>query len=423
MATEIWKGNICYSLSRTQLRTVEGGYLVWEDGLSAGVFETLPERYASLPVTDWGDKLIVPGLCDLHIHAPQYPHRALGLDMELIDWLNTRAFPEEEKYENPEYARRAYHVFAGCLKRGATTRACVFASRHVEATKILMEELEQAGIYAYVGKVNMDRNSTPRLQEASAGQSLANTRAWLEETLGSYRRVKPILTPRFIPSCTDELLYGLAALQREYKLPMQSHLSENRGEIAWVKELCPTSRFYGDAYDSYGLFGSEGPAIMAHCVSSEEEERRLMKQRGVFIAHCPASNTNLSSGIAPMRIYFEVEQNMGLGSDIAASHTDSIFRAMTDAIQMSKLYWRYVDDTKKPLTAAEAFWLGTCGGGAFFGRVGSFEPGYEQDALIIDDSGIDIVDPLSLQDRLERVMYLSDDRHLVAKYSGGERVF
>lgn len=423
MAMEIWKGNICYSLTPAQLRTVEGGYLVWEDGRSAGVFEVLPEKYAALPVTDWGDKLIIPGLSDLHIHAPQYPHRALGLDMELIDWLNTRAFPEEEKYESEEYARRAYRVFADCMKKSATTRACIFASRHVEATRILMDELEKAGICAYVGKVNMDRNSTPRLQEASAEVSLAETRRWLDETAGRYRKVKPILTPRFIPSCTDELLYGLAELQKEYGLTLQSHLSENRGEIAWVKELCPSSRFYGDAYDIYGLFGTNGPTIMAHCVSSAEEERRLMKERGVFIAHCPASNTNLSSGIAPMRTYFEEGQCMGLGSDIGAGHSNSIFRAMADAIQMSKLYWRYVDETKKPLTAAEAFWLGTCGGGAFFDKVGSFEPGYEQDALIIDDSSIPVVDPLSLQDRLERVMYLSDERHLVAKYSGGERVF
>lgn len=135
----------------------------------------------------------------------------------------------------------------------------------------------------------MDRNGSLALQEASAVVSAKDTVRWLEETTGKYENVKPILTPRFTPSCSDELMTRLAEIQRTYRLPVQSHLSENQ-EIAWVKELCQGTSFYGEAYDQFGLFGGEQcPTIMAHCVYSSDAELSLMKERGVFIAHCPQS--------------------------------------------------------------------------------------------------------------------------------------
>lgn len=154
-----------------------------------------------------------------------------------------------------------------------------------------------------------------------------------------------------------------------------------------MKELCPDARNYGDAYHRFGLFGGqECPTIMAHCVYSEGEELELLKEQQVFVAHCPASNTNLSSGIAPVRRFLTEGVPVGLGSDVAGGTHTSIFRAMADAIQVSKLRWRLVDADLAPLTAAEAFYLGTAGGGAFFGKVGSFLPDYEFDAVILDDS-------------------------------------
>lgn len=195
-----------------------------------------------------------------------------------------------------------------------------------------MDRMEQTGMISFVGKVNMDREAPDNLRESSAEASAQETLRWLYEIAGKYRRTKPILTPRFIPSCTPELLAKLQIIQQEYKLPVQSHLSENTGEIAFVHELCPDTRFYGDAYDAYGLFGRQHPkehtypAIMAHCVHSTEEEIKLLRDNGVFVAHCPASNTNLSSGIAPIRRYLENHMHVGLGSDIAGGHTESILR-------------------------------------------------------------------------------------------------
>lgn len=418
------KGDLCYSVDPNTLRSVPNGYLLCVDGRCAGVFDTIPESYASLPLLDYTGHLILPGLTDLHVHAPQYTYRGLGMDLELLDWLNTYTFPEEARFRDLSYAKQAYSRFVEDVRRAPNTRLCAFATVHPDATRLLMDLLEESGLVAMVGKVNMDRNASPDLQEESAEASLAATVSWLEESAGRYQRVSPILTPRFIPSCSDPLMEALGKLQRERNLPVQSHLSENRSEVEWVKELCPSSHGYGDAYDSFGLFGGENcPTIMAHCVLSDDDEIALMRERQVYVAHCPASNTNLASGIAPARRYLEEGIPMGLGSDVAGGTHCSIFRAMADAVQVSKLRWRLVDSTLAPLSATEAFWLGTMGGGSFFGQVGSFLPGYECDILVLDDRRYNPPEAHSVQQRLERTIYLSEDRDIVHKFVRGSQLF
>lgn len=417
------RGDICYSETPQSLRLCPDSWLVCLEGHSAGVFPALPEQYANLPVLDCAGSLVTPGLTDLHVHAPQYALRGQGMDLELLDWLNQYIFPEESRYASLDYADQAYRRFVEDVRRGPNTRACVFATVHRPATIRLMDLLEESGLCAMVGKVNMDRNCPDTIREASAAASAQSTRDWLERIEGRYRRTRPILTPRFIPSCTDELMGELGKLQRQYGLPVQSHLSENRGEIAWVRELCPGAKHYGDAYHTYGLFGGPAcPTIMAHCVYSEGEEAELLKEQNVFIAHCPASNTNLSSGIAPVRRFLQDGLRVGLGSDVAGGTHTSIFKAMADAIQVSKLRWRLVDQSLPPLTVREAFYLGTLGGGAFFGKVGSFAPGYEFDALVIDDARYTPQGRMELETRLERTVYLSDERDIRHKFVQGRKI-
>jgi guanine deaminase len=421
------KGDICYSKTGNTLRTVEDGYLLCVDGKSAGVFPRLPEEYRHLPVTDYGGRLILPGLTDLHMHAPQFAFRGLGMDLELLEWLQTRAFPEEAKYGNREYAERAYTALAAELRGGPNTRFCVFSTLHVPATLALMDIMEQSGLVSMVGKVNMDRNSPDNLRERDAESSAAATREWLNQC-GAYKNTYPIITPRFIPSCSDSLMASLSEIRREYALPVQSHLSENRQELAWVQELCPDSGCYGGAYAAFDLFGAGAPAVMAHCVWPGKNEADLIRDRGVFVAHCPQSNINLSSGIAPVRRYLDAGIAVGLGSDVAGGVHSSIFRAMADAIGVSKLRQALIDRDEKPLGPEEAFYLGTRGGGAFFeaagagGPVGSFEAGYEFDALVIDDRDYAAPFPLSIRERLERTIYLSENRHIIAKYVRGKAI-
>ncbi len=419
----ILKGNIVYSKNKDELRILKDHYLISESGLVKGVFEKVPPEYAQVSVSDYGECLIIPGLTDLHVHAPQYTFRAMGMDMELLEWLETNTFPEEAKYQDLEYARRAYRIFTDNLKRSATTRACIFGTIHRDATLLLMDQLEQSGLVTYVGKVNMDRNCPDYLREESAEESGIQTVEWIKDVLHKkYQNTMPILTPRFTPSCSDELMENLKKIQMYYQIPVQSHLSENPGEIAWVKELCPWSEFYGDAYDRFGLFGADCKTVMAHCVYSGKEEQQRMKENGVFIAHCPESNMNLSSGVAPVRTFLKEGLHVGIGSDVAGGSTENLFKAMALAIQASKLRWRMQDDSLKPLTLEEVFYIATKGGGEFFGNVGSFEQGFELDAVVLDDTRIVHSQNLDVRARLERMIYLADEREVRAKYVRGREI-
>lgn len=417
------KGNIIYSKNQNELNLFENSYLICQDGKSMGVFEKLDEKYKNIEVIDFGNKIISPGLVDLHIHAPQYNFRGMGMDLELLDWLNTYTFPSEAKFKDENYAKRSYQRFVNHLKFGPNTRHIIFASIHVKSTQILMDLMEKTKMVSFVGKVNMDRNGGVDLEEKDADESEKATLNWLENIKGKYKNTYPILTPRFIPSCTDELLEKLRKIKDDYKLPIQSHLSENLGEIEWVKELVPKSKFYGEAYELFDLFGKNNKTVMAHCVYSNEDEQNLIKENKVFIAHCPDSNTNLTSGIAPAGKYLRDGQKIGLGSDVAGGSHASIFKAMADAIKVSKLRYRLLDEKIRPLSLEEAFYMATLGGGEFFGKVGSFEKGYEFDAIIIDDEKLLEEDKFNLKQRLERIVYLSKDEDVVSKFVRGEKVF
>ena len=161
MNSFIIRGDICCSADKKQLITKENGYLICENGISAGIFDTIPDQYAYLPVHDYSGMLVMPGMVDLHIHAPQYAYRGLGMDRELLDWLNTYAFPEESKYGDISYADKAYSIFTDAVRKSATTRLVIFGTLHREATELLMDKLEDIGVVSYVGKVNMDRSRPP----------------------------------------------------------------------------------------------------------------------------------------------------------------------------------------------------------------------------------------------------------------------
>lgn len=415
------KGLILDTPLPSELRCREG-YLVCENGVCAGVFDVLPEKYAALPVTDCGNHLILPGMSDLHLHAPQYSYCGTAMDLELLEWLDRYTYPEEGRYRDPAHAKSHYAAFTRDLLHTATTRASIFATIHTDATLELMRQLDQAGLGAYVGKLNMDRNCPDYYSEHSAENGLAETRRWLDlYKAAGFARVHPIITPRFTPSVTDEYMQGLGTLSAEYGVPMQSHLSENRSEIEWVKVLCPDAKNYADTYARFGLFGGSCKTTMAHCIYCPEEEDRMIRDGGVFIAHCPTSNENVIAGIAPAARYLREGYRIGLGSDVAGGHTLDLFAVMAAAVQVSKIRWRYVDSAEKPLTMPEALYMATAGGGAFFGKVGLFEPGYCFDAVVIDDSAMLGLRPFTPAERIERCAYMGKAR-VSAKYVDGQKI-
>lgn len=354
------KGNFIYSIDKNEIEIKENQYLLVKDGKVEGFYNEVPSIAKDVKVEDYKDNIIIPGLSDLHVHAPQYAFRGMGMDMQLLDWLNTYAFKEEGKYKDLEYAKKQYSKFVDDVKNSATTRLSIFATLHKDATIMLMDLLENAGVKAYVGKVNMDRNSPEFLSEDTI-ESKEDTIEWLEQIKDRYKNIKPILTPRFIPSCTDKLMDEIQNINKKYKLPIQSHLSENTSEIDWVADLHPDTNNYAEAYDKYNLFGKENKTIMAHCVHCPDDELNLIKQNNVTVAHCPQSNANLTSGIAPIKKMLDMGIYVGLGSDIAAGSSLSIFRAMSDAVQVSKLREAMTGEKNQILTLSEVFYLGTKG--------------------------------------------------------------
>ena len=419
MALTILKGTVISAPALGKLDVTERGYLIAEEGKVTGVFPVLPKRYAGAAAEDFGDALILQAPADLHLHAPQYPMMGMGMDLPLLDWLNTYAFPTEARFADPDYAREVYRRLAQDLIANGTTRVCMFSSLHRRATLILMEELEKAGVTGYVGKVNMDRNGAPNLQETTE-ESVAETLRWLEEC-SDFRYVRPMVTPRFTPSCTNELMAFLGRLAAERNLPVQSHLSENTAEGAWVRELHPDCGQYWETYAKYGLWNRR--TVMAHCVWCDERERRAMRDAGVTAVHCPDSNQNICSGVAPVRVLLNEGVSVALGTDVAGGDTLSMLDAASSAIRASKAR-RILDGWETDfLTAAEAWYLATSAGAAFFGEEPGFAPGNELHALVLDDSRLLQPHPLTPEERLERCLYVRQPGAVRGVWSAGRRVF
>lgn len=412
---QVFKGNIAYTKEPGRFELDENGYLIVKDSLVAGVFPTLPEEFKHIPIEDLGDGILIPAFTDLHLHAPQLPNTGIGYDLELMPWLEQHTFPLESCFSDIDFAEKVYPQFIRALWKNGLLHSIVLGSRHWEATELLIDLFIHSGLNAYVGKVNMDRNAIAGLVEDTS-QSIRETDALIQKYQGVSGRVKYIITPRFVPCTTPALMAALGVLARAYGVPVQSHLSENRIEIELVKQLHPEEKDFTSVYEKYGLLG-QTKTVMAHCIHNTDDEVELLKSRGVYIAHCPQSNLNLSSGIMPLRKYIDRGLKIGLGSDVGAGNTLNMWDHIALAIQCSKMY-HMMHKEYAPISSSEAFYLATKGGGSFWGKTGSFEKGYAFDALVLDDSGMN-VERRPLKDRMEKLIYCGDERNITARYLEG----
>ncbi len=415
----ILKGTIVQSLSLNEVKIIkDGGILINDEGVVLDILEKIDE-YTEEEIIDYGDKLIMQSFADMHLHGPQYPMVGMGMDLPLIEWLNTYTFKNESKFKDEAYARQVYAKLAKDLIDHGTTRVAMFSSLHEAATIILMEELEKAGVTGYVGKVNMDRNSTPELNETTE-ESKKDTLKFLEDSK-KFKYIKPILTPRFTPSCTDNLMEWLGELAKKENLYVQSHLSENISEGEWVKSLAPDCDHYYKSYLKYGLWKDR--TLMAHCVHSDEEERIAIKDYNVVVVHCADSNTNLVSGVCPVRVYLNEGAWVVLGSDIAGGSMLPMYKNIQQTIKTSKIYNYYNGEELPFLSVNEAFYLATSSAQKYFDAGEGFAIGHKLHAIVVDDSDFcPSTRPLDLQERFERAIYMMEKDNIIAVYSEGRKV-
>lgn len=410
---EVFKGNIIHTIKMSNFDVLDDGYIIVEDGQIISVRKDLPKDYEAMVLRDYTGKLLIPGFVDIHFHGPQFENIGLGYDEELLEWLEKYTFKAEAKYWDMAYSEKAYTLAIEALIRNGTSRGVLFGTVFKESTVLLSQIAEQKGLITFVGKVNMDRNTPDSLLE-STEDSIEATQSYLSMVDNG------ILSPRFVPTCSFELMSALGKMAKEKVLPVQTHLSENQGEIQWVRSLHPEADSYLDVYKRAGLLGEK--SIFAHCVYCDEDDFLEISNAGAFIAFCPNANFNLSSGMFPIRRALASGVNVGLGTDVGAGHKMSIKDVMVSAIQMSKMRWILSDKLEAPLTLSEAFYLGTKGGGKFFGNVGSFEAGNAFDMLVIDDSYDPSFKTLSTEERLERFVFTGDDRQIISRFINGKKV-
>ncbi|KAI8851854.1 hypothetical protein BC829DRAFT_424950 [Chytridium lagenaria] len=382
-------------------------------------------------------QFLIPGLIDTHIHAPQYVFTGTGTDLPLLEWLQKYTFPRESAFQDVQYARGAYARAVSRSARCGTTTACYYGTLHLEASKILVDVVHAIGQRAFVGKVNMDRNS-PEYYTETTQSSMKDTEQFVDYVASvQSSKITPVLTPRFVPSCTPELMAYLGDLALERNLPIQSHLSENRNEIKWVSELHPDITTYTGVYKQYGLLNNR--SVMAHCIHLSAEERKMMRETGAGVSHCPTSNFSLVSGVLNVRRLLDESVKVGLGTDVAGGYSPSILDTIRHAIVASKVVAARSQETAdgdifEPLSYAEAFYLATVGD-----RVGNFVKGKEFDALLVDLSAglqgeiidlsnatnggpLDIFPHDDITTAFEKFIFLGDDRNISQVWVQGKRL-
>ena len=415
---ELYHGSIVYSPSAEKLAEHTDSYLAVEGGVVEGIYPTVPESLRGAPITELGQNVLIPAFSDLHVHAPQYPQRGLAMDELLPDWLAHHTFPLEARFADLDFARAVYDAFADDLIAHGTLHAVVFGTIHPASTGYLLSRLESLGLDAYVGKVNMDTASPDELRETTEG-SLRETARFLEQ-YGANRHARPILTPRFAPTCSRELLFGLGRLGAKYGVGLQTHLVESRWEAAEAKRLFPDCSCDTQIYERAGLLDN-GPVVGAHFIFPSQEDIRILKKHGGWAVQCPDATISVIAGIMSAGALADAGVKLALGSDLAAGHSAAVYTQTGRAVQLGKLKAFYEPEGNRAISFAQAFHMATKQGGALFGKVGSFEPGYRFDALAIGGVA-DAFQPLTPAQTVERFCYAGETKHIRARYLAGKKL-
>ncbi|QSX06772.1 amidohydrolase family protein [Sedimentibacter sp. zth1] len=413
-----YKGNVIYSKDKDTLIVYDNSYVIVQDGRIVDILKDLQPDFPNENVINYEGKLIIPGFCDMHVHAPQFLQMGIGMDKELLDWLDTYTYPNEAKFKNIEHANEVYSQFVNELLRHGTLHVNCFPSIHYEASSILFKLLENKGVYAFTGKLNMDQNS-PDFYIEDTNKSIEDTEKFIIEHKKS-KNVTASIVPRFAITCSEELLNGLGNVSLKYNAPVHSHMCEAVNEMKICKELFPNYKNGAEIFNQNNLLGKT-PTIMAHCIFMDDDVLELMKNPNCMAVHCPDATSNVNAGgIMPVKKLLDLGINLAIGSDVGGGTSLSIPRMIATTIQHSKIRNMF-DNQYEAVNLQEAFFMATRSGGRYFNKVGAFDKGYHFNALIIDDFNM-YGDNYSSLERLERFCYSGDDRNIIKRYIDGNEI-
>jgi len=367
---------------------------------------------------DHGEKLILPGFIDLHCHYPQLD--MIGCFGEaLIGWLEKYTFPEEMLYSDQRHAINSAKAFINLLACHGTTTAVVFSSSHKSATQALFTSAKSFGYRLYAGLTAMDKNA-PQDLLATPEKIVEDTYELISQCHAPNERLHYCLTPRFAPSLSEQLLSAYNKIFSEFSdIHLQTHYAESTSELTWVKEMFPSDDSYLDVYLRHGLIDHR--SLLAHGIHLQESDFTKLRESSAKVVHCPSSNLFLGSGLFPMQQYIKNEIQFGLGSDVGAGTSFSIWATMAAAYQVQKLQ-------QVTITPQQLFYMATLGGADCLERaheLGCIAPGYLADFQVLDPNRHDMVKRrfqrhLRPADKLFALMHLSDDRILDSIYIDGK---
>jgi guanine deaminase len=430
MTTNIkaYRAAILHSLADPAVVGVEQSYEYFEDGIlliengkvaQVGAAAELLPKLAGVEVQHYRDALITPGFIDTHIHYPQTGMIA-SYGEQLLDWLNTYTFPTEQQFEEKAHASDVAAIFLKELLRNGTTTALVFGTVHPQSVDAFFEQADKLNLRMIAGKVLMDRNAPGYLTD-TAESGYAESKALIERWHGK-GRLHYAVTPRFAPTSTPEQLELAGKLLGEYPdLYMHTHLSENRKEIEWVKELFPERKGYLDVYDHHKLIGPR--AVFAHGVHLCDDECKRLAETGSAVAFCPTSNLFLGSGLFDLNKLEAHGVRVGLGTDVGAGTSFSQLQSLNEAYKVMQLQGKKLDPFK-------SLYLATLGGAnALYldDKLGNFLPGKDADFLVLDYNATPLISyrmqqARSLEERLFALTMLGDDRAVKETFAAGVSV-
>ncbi|WP_295855058.1 guanine deaminase [uncultured Xylophilus sp.] len=382
--------------------------------VAAGDWQSLASDYADLPVEHLPGRILAPGFVDMHIHCPQTD--VIGSPAEgLLPWLENYTFPHESRFVDPDYGADIASVFVDELLRNGVTTALAFSTSHPGSADALFAEAQRRGMRLITGKVLQDRHSPDGVRDETE-QSLIDSEALIRRWHG-VDRLGYAITPRFAPTSTDAQLRGAGELAaRHPDVWIQSHVAENKGEVAWVRELFPEARSYLSVYEGYGLMRER--AVYAHCIHFDDTDRVLMRDTGTVAAVSPTSNLFLGSGFFDYEGADRIGFRYGLASDVGGGTSFSPFHTMLAAYYVGR-----EGQTKPGLTLSpqNLWWQHTAGGAAALGLdgvVGNLQPGCEADFVVVDPAATPLLARKTraaenLDELLFALIVLGDDRAIV----------